>query len=432
MTKKSIDEVQKNKRKYTKKGERESKRFNWKSITESDFKEVQKEYPYLQKDIDGIYFIDRQGKRQEVVFPYVPILDDDSCLRILYKKPYGREKKQFPYQVIDNMQHLTKVFIMEERKEVIKWRIVPNDNGDKKKKSKNYAIATNPGRLPQKVKDLTTKDNVSLHKMIMALTFPEDMKPYREANDKSIASYHIDHISNNEYDCRLRNMWFTTRNTNRSGKRTIDDATLLDRICIYRKTDAKGMPIYKSQKIVFVMMLGNYTKGEWKSLGLGNEVKDNNIKDGKIQYNFIEYKENIGNIVCAMFDGIDNVENWYKNCIFTKDGQKLENIAERNEKIRVSLQKYLNNKEEIPGLEKMVLLANTNEANGYIEFDNIIDQEQSFIKAKKRGLIVETQERGTEKAKRYFSTVKSIDNLKLNSDNIIDVLYPYFNQIFKD
>ena len=435
MVKKKSFEAVNNKRKYEKKGKRKGEKYDWKTVTESDFKELQKEYPYLQKDINGIFYIDRQGQRKTVYLPYIPIIDDDSCLRVVYKKPYGKKCDKFPFQVIDNMKHITKVFVNEDTGEIMRWRISPNKDKDKIKdgnRIKNYSKATAPGRLPKRVIDLVTKDDAKMHKVIMALTFPGDMQEYRKGNDKKIASQHIDHVSNNEYDCRIRNMWFTEKRTNWKGKKKIDKATLLDRICVYRKKDANEMPIYTSQKFVFIMMLGNYTKAEWESLGESKKVQEDNRINGKSQYNFIEYRGEKGNIICAMFSTLRDAENWYKK-IIVENGEKAENVAERNERIRASFERYLNNNEEIQGLEKMVLLADTNEtADGYIEFDDITNNIPGLIKAKKRGLVVEIKEEQREKSKRYVPVVKDIANLKLNSDNVIDILFPYFDKIFEN
>ena len=133
-----------------------------------------------------------------------------------------------------------------------------------------------------------------------------------------------------------------------------------------------------------------------------------------------------------MFSTLIDAENWYKK-IIVENGEKAENVAERNERIRASFERYLNNNEEIQGLEKMVLLADTNEtADGYIEFDDITNNIPGLIKAKKRGLVVEIKEEQREKSKRYVPVVKDIANLKINSDNVIDILFPYFDKIFEN
>lgn len=287
-----------------------------------------------------------------------------------------------------------------------------------------------------------------MHKVVMAVTFPKEMGgDYRKQNDKETTSFHIDHISNNEFDCRTRNLWFTDRQTNWQGKHNTDNATLYDRICVYRKEDSNGMPIYNSQKFVFIMMLGNYTKMEWESLGDSKKVIEDNRKDGKTQYNFIEYQGGRGNIICAMFDSMESAERWYKKIttkkkkeqkeIFTKEEIKaldgMDEIEKRNWKIKFFFQKYLNNEfENIPGLENMVLLANNDETiDGYIYFDNITTRQKEFLKAKKRGLVVGLKEELHGKSTWKIPFTRNIANLELSSDNIIDILYPYFREIFE-
>ena len=125
----------------------------------------------------------------------------------------------------------------------------------------------------------------------------------------------------------------------------------------------------------------------------------------------------------------------YKELIFVEDGEKAENIEYRNKKIFDFFNNYLNqDAEEIPGLEKVVLLADTNEIieNGesYVYFDNITSQEKDFIKARKRGVIIrkeKDQETGKE-----ICILKNIANQKVTSDSIIDILYPYFDKILND
>lgn len=449
MPKKSIDAVKEEraeKRAYIKNSENKKEKYIWRNVADIDLKEIQKEYPYIEKDKDGLYYIDRQGTRQKVVLPYIPVLDDETCLRILFAKPRGREQKPFPYLVIDNRPYITDTLINNEYGIPIKWRINPNKSPKEIKEGKrfkNYGIARTPRLLPKNVLKLT-KNNPYTHKVIMALTFPKEMAgDYRKENDKETTAFHIDHTSNNEYDCRERNMSFLNRNSNWRGKHSTDNATLNDRLCFYRKQDSNGIPVYESQKVIFICMLGNYTKSEYKSLGDSNEIMEDKRKDGISQYNFIEYQGGRGNIICAMFSTLEDAESWYKT-IKVKEKKKdydqeewarlqqMDEIEKRNWKIKESLQSYLNG-QEIPGLEKMILLANTEEtADGYIYFDNITDNKKHFLKARKRGLIVaeREEEHGSSKRKSYF--VKDIANLQLSSDNIIDILYPYFEQIFKE
>ena len=79
------------------------------------------------------------------------------------------------------------------------------------------------------------------------------------------------------------------------------------------------------------------------------------------------------------------------------------------------------------------MLADTKEIieNGerYVYFDNITTQEKDFLKAKKRGIFISKVE-DQETQKRVIE-IKSIANQKVSSDNIIDILYPYFNEILK-
>ena len=269
----------------------------------------------------------------------------------------------------------------------------------------------------------------------MAIVFPEVMQEYREENDKHPKTAQIDHLSGNELDCRIRNMHKTTKQTNLRGKTKIDMQMLRDRTCIYYKQDADGNYIYDGHKYIFVFMLGQYTKEEYKRIGTGEVVKEDNRKGNITQYNFIKHQGGAGNIVIASFNDFDCMNEFYKKfyeSAYNKEREGITNIDKRNESIITFFDNYLNkDAEKIPGLEQVILLANTNEtADGFVEFDNISTKEKCFIRAKKRGLIVSKeidQETGKER-----TVVKSIANQKVNADNIIDILYPYFNKILAE
>lgn len=132
--KKSIDAVNEEKRKYEKNSKKDKEKYIWQTVAETDFSEIQKEYPYLKKDSRGTYLIDREGNRKEVILPYIPVIDDDSCLRVLFQKPKGRKNQPFPYCVIDNKEHITNVLINNKKDMPVKWRITPNKSPKEIKK----------------------------------------------------------------------------------------------------------------------------------------------------------------------------------------------------------------------------------------------------------------------------------------------------------
>ena len=80
------------------------------------------------------------------------------------------------------------------------------------------------------------------------------------------------------------------------------------------------------------------------------------------------------------------------------------------------------------GLEEVVLLANTNEKDGKIEFDDITEKKQGSFIAEKRGLVVERVK--NEKTGRKKSVLKDIQNLQFDNDSIVDILYPHIEKIF--
>lgn len=453
--KKSLDQAKEEQEKKKKKQNSECKRKKYyaRTITEIDFAEVKKQFPYIEKDGKGIYYINRQGQREDIHFPYLPILDDDTCKIILYRETINQEKGNLLFQVVDNINQVTG--ILETGKMPIAWKLAPNRNISSIKKGqeyKIYSISKGTKLLPLEVVRLTKPNDTRLHKVIMALVFPKEMQKYREENDKRPGSKQIDHISGNELDCRIRNMWITDKQLNLRGKTKFDMQMLLDRTCIYYKKDEEGNYIYDSKKFVLVLMLGDYKQAEWEILGKGEIIEEDNRKDDKIyildrekenatsintktsQYNFIEQNGGRGNIVIASFKDFESMNQIYEELIFTKDGEKTEHIEERNKKVFEFFSNCLNkDAEKIPGLEKIVLLADTNEIieNGesYVYFDNITTQEKDFLKAKKRGIFISKVE-DQETQKRVIE-IKSIANQKVSSDNIIDILYPYFNEILK-
>ena len=203
MKKKSIVTVQKEREereenKKKKKGYK-ARRYRLETVTDSDYKEVVKEYPYIEKDINGMYFIDRSGKRKDVVFPYIPLPDDDSTVRILFKKAPGEKEKPFIYAMIDNDEKIIKILENKENKVAIPWRIAPNKslkNIKKGTKFKGYILAQNTVFFPEETKKYIGQE-ASLHRLVMSIFDEKDMKKYIKENKKEARSVHIDHFNNN-------------------------------------------------------------------------------------------------------------------------------------------------------------------------------------------------------------------------------------------
>lgn len=414
MKKKSIVTVQKERKEREKTEENKKKkkgykarRYRLETITDSDFKEVVKEYPYIEKDINGMYFIDRSGKRKDVVFPYIPLPDDDSTIRILFKKAPGEKENSFVYAMIDNDKKIMDILENKENKVAISWRIAPNKklkNIKKDTKFKSYILAQNTVFFPEDKKEYIGQE-ASLHRFVMSIFNEKDMKKYIKENKKEARSVHIDHFNNNELDCRFRNLSIVTNEQNTRHKKEIDKMNLLDNFCVYHTKDGKT-------KYVFFLLLGNKKE------------------DDKSIYNFIKHNDGLANIVCAFFSDFDSIVKWYHE-IFTEQTEAELNIDERNAKIKRFFEKYVNSdKKDLKseGLEKVVLLANTNEADGKIYFDNITEKKEKFFTAEKRGLVVERVK--NEKTGRKKSVLKNIQNLQFDNDSIVDILYPYIQNIF--
>lgn len=430
---KSIDQVKEEKRKNKKNSANKRKKYYARTITEYDFLEVKKQFPYIEKDSRGIYYINAEGEREDIHFPYLPIPDDDSSKLILYRETMNQTKGKFLFQIIDNTKKV--IDILEKGRKPIEWKLAPNRNVSAMKRGqeyKIYSISKGTKLLPTKVLNITKASDTKLHKVIMSLVFPNEMQEYRKENDKKPGNRQIDHISGNELDCRIRNMWITDKQQNLRGKAKIDMQMLLDRTCIYYKKDADNNYLYDSQKFVLVLKLGDYTKEEWEKLGKGEKIiKDNRI-NGQSQYNFIEYKGAKGNIIVAIFSNFKVMNKVYQDLIFVADGEKAENVEQRNKKIFDFFSNYLNqDAEKVEGLEKVILLADTSEVieNGksYVFFDNITTGEQNFLKARKRGFIIRKEQ--DEETGKEICVLKNIANQKVTSDTIIDILYPYFDKI---
>lgn len=428
--KKSLDEV---KAKRKKNSINKRKKYYARTITDFDYTEVKKQFPYIQKDAKGIYYINEKGEREEIHFPYLPIPDDETCKLVLFRETINQVKGKFLYQVIDNIDQVIET--LEKGKKPVEWKLAPNRNVSAMKKGqeyKMYSISKGTKLLPIEVLKLTKANDTKLHKVIMSLVFPKEMQEYRKENDKKPGIIQIDHISGNELDCRIRNMWITDKQQNLRGKAKIDMQMLLDKTCIYYKKDADNNYLYDSQKFVLVLKLGDYIEQEWKKLGKGETIIKDNRKEGESQYNFIEYKGVKGNIIVASFSNFQVMNKVYQDLIFVADGEKAENIEQRNKKIFDFFSNYLNqDADKIEGLEKVVLLADTSEVieNGksYVFFDNITTGEQNFLKARKRGLIIRKEQ--DEKTGKEICVLKNIANQKVTSDSIIDILYPYFDKI---
>lgn len=385
------------------------------SVTESDYKDIKKEYPYLKRDLEGIYFITRRGERKQVILPYVPLLDDDSTNRILFKKARGEKDKPFIYATIDNDERIMKILENRENKEPIRWRIKPNKQIKNIKKGtsyKSYVLAKSTIFFPENIKDLIG-DEASLHRVVMSVFCEKEMKKYKKANKKEARSMHVDHLNGNELDCRLRNLSIITSKQNLKEKKEIDSKETLDNFCIYRPKNKNGEYADSKKKYVLFLFLGNEKRGIITKA------------------NFIRYKQGLGEIVCALFNDIDSIIKWY-HTVFVKAGEQLENVENRNQKIGEFFQKYIdsqNNNEKIEGIEKVVLIARTNEKEGYIYFDNISTHEKDFLEAKKCGLAI--REEADSKTGRKKNVVKSSQNIEVNSKNIVDILYPHIEKIFE-
>ena len=429
MKKKSIVTVQKEREereenKKKKKGYK-ARRYRLETVTDSDYKEVVKEYPYIEKDINGMYFIDRSGKRKDVVFPYIPLPDDDSTVRILFKKVPGEKEKPFIYAMIDNDKRIMEILENKENKVAISWRIAPNKslkNIKKGTKFKGYVLAQNTVFFPEDKKEYIGQE-ASLHRFVMSIFDEKDMKKYIKENKKEARSVHIDHFNNNELDCRFRNLSIVTKEQNTRSKKEIDKINLLDNFCVYHTKDGKT-------KYVMFLLMGNKNKMNLKRPATNERIEMDNTEDGKSIYYFINHNGGMANIVCALFSDFESIVKWYHS-IFTEQVEGELNIDARNKKIRDFFQEYVDgDKKELEkeGLEKVVLLANTNEKDGKIEFDDITKKKQGSFIAEKRGLVVERVK--NEKTGRKRSVLKNIQNLQFNNDSIVDILYPHIKKIF--
>ena len=67
--KKSIDQAREESRKNKKNSTNKRKKYYARTITDLDFVEVKKQFPYIEKDAKGIYYINTQGEREEIHFP---------------------------------------------------------------------------------------------------------------------------------------------------------------------------------------------------------------------------------------------------------------------------------------------------------------------------------------------------------------------------
>ena len=121
--KKSLDQAQKEKIKRKKNSDTKRKKYYAGTILESDFDEVKKQFPYIERDSKGIYYIDRAGERKEIKFPYIPLLDDDSCKMIVLRKK--TDQGEFVFQIIDNIDCITNI-LENNGKKPIAWHIAPN------------------------------------------------------------------------------------------------------------------------------------------------------------------------------------------------------------------------------------------------------------------------------------------------------------------
>lgn len=392
------------------------------SVDNSDFEEVQKEYVYLQKDERGIYFLDRSGKREDVVLPYVPVLDDDSTVRILFKKKENEKNKRFKYALIDNDEKILSLLENKEARTAIGWRIKPNKKLQNIKKDslyKSYIYARETTFFDEETKELIGS-NYTLHKLVMTVFCKDAVKKYNKINKMTARSMHIDHLNNDEFDCRLRNLSIIKAKQNYESKKKIDTKQLLDSFCIYRPKNKKGEYVDKKKKYVMFLFLGN--------------EKYKKIKDGKeyniTQANFIRYQGGLGEIVCGIADEIESFIDFY-NQVFVKYGEQFENVKERNHKISNAFWQYMELQEKENEKVKLVLLARTNEniKGGDISFDNISTETKDFLKnIPKRGLVI--QEKINQKDDEVIYELQSSQNIKVNSKNIVDILYPYIGKIF--
>lgn len=384
------------------------------SVTEADYKEIRREYPYLKRNIGGIYYINREGKKKEVILPYVPVLDDDSSVRILFQKARGEKDKPFIYATIDNDEKIMKILENREDKEPIRWRIKPNKQIKNIKKGtsyKSYVLAKSTVFFPENIQDLIGSE-ASLHRFVMSVYCEKEMKRYKKSNKKKARSMHIDHLDGNELNCRLRNLSIITSKQNLKEKKEIDSKETLDNFCVYRPKNKKGEYVDNKKRYVLFLFLGNEKRGIITKA------------------NFIGYNGGKGDIVCAMFNDIDSIIKWY-HTVFVKGGEELENVERRNQRLGEFFQKYVDsqsNNEKIEGIERVVLLARTNEEKGYIYFDNISTRKEAFLEAKKRGLVI--RQEVDSKTGRKKNVVKSSQNIEVNSRNIVDILYPHIEKIF--
>lgn len=390
------------------------------SVDDSDFEDIQKEYVYLKRDERGIYFINRSGKREDVVLPYIPVIDDDSTVRILFKKVKSEENKRFKYAMIDNDERILNLLENKEAKTAIGWRIKPNKklkNIKEDSNYKNYIYARETTFLDEKTKKLIGS-NVTLHKLVMSVFCKDAVKRYNNINRKTARSLHIDHLNNDEFDCRLRNLSIIEANQNYEGKKKIDSKEFLDSFVIYRPKDEKGEYIDKKKKYVLILFLG---KEEF---------------EGRTVCNFIANKNGSADVVCLMFNDIESVIKIY-NKIFVKDGDKLENADIRNKKIRQLCKEYDEDKEKRKeykenGIKKLVTLARGSEIEGNIDFYYLFSEKKKKEKTKfttqKRGLVIEQVK--DEKINDTVYILKSRQTIEVNSQNITDTLFCKIKEIF--
>ena len=389
------------------------------TVDDSDFEDVKKEYVYLKKDEKGIYFLDRSGKREDVVLPYVPVIDDDSTVRILFKKRKCEENKRFKYAMIDNDEKILSLLENKKAQTSVGWRIRPNQQLKKIKDDssyKNYIYAKETSFFDEETKKLVGT-NVTLHKLIMSVFCKDAVKKYNNINKKKARSMHIDHLNNDELDCRLRNLSVIKAKQNYVEKKKIDSKQILDSFCVYRPKNKRGEYIDKKKKYVIFLFLGNE---KYKKVVEG---KERDIT----QANFIKFKGGTGEIICGIADDIESLISFY-NEVFVEAGEQYENVGERNDKISNAFGKYVESQQKDDEKVKLVLLARTDEENGYIHFDNISEHKQDFLTAKKRGVVIVKEK--DLKTGREKNVVKSSQNIQVNSRNIVDILYPHIKEIF--
>ena len=390
------------------------------SVDDSDFEDIQKEYVYLKRDEKGIYFFDRSGKREDVVLPYIPVIDDNSTVRILFKKREGEENKRFKYAMIDNDERILNLLENKEARTAIGWRIKPNKklkNIKKDSNYKNYIYAKEISFFDEETKKLTGS-NVTLHKLVMSVFCKDAVKRYNNINKKTARSLHIDHLNNDEFDCRLRNLSIIEANQNYESKKEIDSKEFLDSFVIYRPKNEKDEYIDKKKKYILILFLG---KGEF---------------EGKTVCNFVANKNGSADVICLMFNDIESVIKIY-NKIYVKDGNKLENADIRNKKIRQLCKEYAEDKEKRKeykenGIKKLVTLARGSEIEGNIDFYYLFSEKKKKEKTKfttqKRGLVIEQVK--DEKINDTVYILKSRQTIEVNSQNITDTLFCKIKEIF--